>query len=128
MKYNEVLARNFYIYYMILLQIPNMNSTNASIENDGGDVTTLLTIGKYVSLINPPVLTLLSVGNIVSLLVFVRSDMRKAHTNVYLAALAVVDTVWVNTSTWCYSQEIAEGKEFSLYSAFDLINTTLKNN
>ena len=66
--------------------------------------------GDYVAILYPPVWTLLSVGNIVSLLVFLRSSMRKSHTSVYLATLAVIDTVSVNSSSWCNIHAIVQGK------------------
>ena len=47
----------------------------------------------------------------VSLVVFLRPGMRKSHTNVYLAVLAVCDMIFVNSSTWPNMQVIANGGE-----------------
>ena len=84
-------------------------------NSSSDDVVTLLLVGKYMLLCYPTVWTVLCVGNIVSLLVFLRADMRKSHSNVYLAVLAAVDFVWVNTSTWQNIQKIVDGRSMQGY-------------
>ena len=75
------------------------------------EVTALMkVIHDYISWIYPPVFTLLSLTNILAFVVFLQPSMRKVHTNVYLAFLAVADFVYVNSTTWANIQEIAEGK------------------
>ena len=69
----------------------------------------LTSIYDYIAWIFPPTLTLLSLTNILAVVVFIQPSMRRVHTNVYLAFLAVADFLYVNTSTWPNIQEIVQG-------------------